>query len=115
MLAWINTLMLIAAIPAILGWIVVAFTSIQIMFLVPPGQRMAGYNDISMWRFGKLRERIGPKADPYFKRMKLGGIAFALGLLVVVLLVAVSIPFQDQAPAAGTAALSEPTFGVSNA
>ena len=113
-MAWINTLILIAAIPAICGWIVAAFTAMQIMFLVPPGQRMAGYNDISMWRFGKLRQRIGPQAEPYFKRMKLGGIVFALSLLAILLLVALSIPFQAPA-AAGTAAIDWPINGVSDA
>jgi hypothetical protein len=113
--SWMNVLIAIAVIHAIGGWIVVAFSAIQIFLLIPKGQRLAGYNDLSMWRFGKLRERIGPGSEPLFARMKLGGIVFALSLLAILLLTAVGIPFLEQAPAAGTAALSGPTNGVSNA
>ncbi len=77
---WLNVLIVIALIPAIGGWMVAAFTAIQMFLLIPRGQRLAGYSDLSMWRFGKLRERIGPGAAPLVRRMKLGGIAFALGL-----------------------------------
>jgi hypothetical protein len=115
LLAWLNALMVIVAIPAVLGWLVVATSAVQIMLLVPAGQRMAGYNDLGMWRFGRLRERIGPKAEPHLARMRLGGIAFALCILVVLLLVALSIPLQERAPVADTAALIGPANGVLDA
>jgi hypothetical protein len=111
----INGLMIVAALPLLVGWAIVAVTSIQLFAMVPKGQRIAAYNDLGMWRFGKLRQRIGPQADPLLRRMKLGGIAFALGLVALLALVALSIPFNEQAPTAETAALFEPVNGVFHA
>ena len=94
---------------------VAAVSALQTFSLVPKGQRWAGYNELSMWRFDKLRQRIGPQADPHIKRMKQGGIVFALALLALILVVVINIAFSQSAATAAAAGLAGPINGVSDA
>jgi hypothetical protein len=105
----------LAAIVAAGGWLLVAVSALQIFALVPKGQRWAGYNDLSMWRFDKLRQRAGPAADPHIKRMKQGGIVFALALLVVIVAAAIGIAFSPPAATTAAALSTGPFNGVSDA
>jgi archaellum biogenesis protein FlaJ (TadC family) len=111
---WIGIPVAIAAIIAAGGWLLAAVSALQIFSMVPRGQRWAGYNELSMWRFDKLRQRTGPQADTHIKRMKQGGIAFALALLVLIVIVAINIAFSPPA-ATAAAALTGPVNGVSDA
>jgi hypothetical protein len=102
---WPSVLLTIASIPAVGGWIVAAVSGIQLFGLLPQGQRMDGYSDLSMWRFDKLRQRIGPAAEPLLKRMKWGGIVFALSVLVIIVTGALTIAFSGS-PAPQAAAIT---------
>lgn len=105
----------IAVIVAAGGWLLAAVSALQLFSLVPKGQRMAGYNELSMWRLDKLRQRTGPAADLHIKRMKQGGIVFALALLVVIAVVAIGIAFSQPAATTAAALSTGPFNGVSDA
>jgi hypothetical protein len=90
---------------AVGAWIVALLSALSIVGLAPAGQRMSTWFALGWWRFDKVEAATGPAALPHIRRYAMAFAALFLAILLgFVVVIAVGIVTQDNAPAEEQAA-----------
>ncbi|WP_423067725.1 hypothetical protein [Devosia sp. CN2-171] len=72
---------------AILGaWAVALMSAVQIIGLVPAGQRLKSWFALGGWRFGEIRAAGGPSVEPHLRRYQMAFLAFIVAVIGVAVL-----------------------------
>ena len=70
------------------AWLVIAHSNFSIFSMAPPEQKRQAIWDLGFWRYAALEARLGSKARPYVRRVRVAGTIFIAGVLLPMILIA---------------------------
>ena len=58
------------------AWVVALMAALQVVALVPAGERLKSWFALGGWRFGEIRSAGGPSVEPHLRRYRLAFFVF---------------------------------------
>ena len=88
--ALIHVVLFAAALIAFIAWAIAVLNAMNITSLAPPGEKLATYFKLGMWKFAEIEALLGPAVKPHLMRYKR---AFLVFFAVIGAIMALAITF----------------------
>lgn len=94
--ALIQVVLYAAALIAFIAWAVAVLNALIITRLALPGEKLATYFKLGMWKFAEIEARLGPAVKPHILRYKRAFFVF-FAVLGAIMALAITFTFVKTA------------------